>query len=159
MFDELARWAAAALGLPFEMILSALLKREELGSTGTGKGVAIPHARLSGIGKPFVLLARLNTAVEFDAVDGMPVDIVCLVLLPVGSEENQHVLACIARVLRDAAVLRNIRRAANHVEAYRALGVKGETQTGRYNNSTDLIERTAAVTSDALPTTALTRSR
>ena len=121
LFDELARWAAADLRLPSETILSALLKREELGSTGAGKGVALPHARLSGIGKPFVLIARLNKAIEFNAIDGVPVDIVCLVLLPEGSEEGPHAPACLARVLRDEDVLRNFRHAANHIEAYRAL--------------------------------------
>ena len=121
LFDELARCAAVPLGLPSETILSALLKREELGCTGAGKGVALPHARLSGIGKPFVLIARLNKAIEFDAIDGVPVDIVCLALVLEDSEEGQHALACLARVLRSEDVLRNFRHAANHIEAYRAL--------------------------------------
>ena len=60
----------------------ALLKREELGSTGTAGGVALPHARLQGLTEPFGLLARLSRAIDFEAVDGKPVDIVLLVLLP-----------------------------------------------------------------------------
>ena len=121
LLDHLARRAAAALDLPHAMILSALLKREELGSTGTGNGIAVPHARLLGVSKPFGILARLNKAIDFDAIDGEPVEIVCLLLLPTNSDEGQHALACAARVLRDAEVLQNLRRAADHTEAYRAL--------------------------------------
>jgi PTS system nitrogen regulatory IIA component len=121
VLDDLARRAADALNLPHAIILSALLKCEELGSTGTGNGVALPHARISGLSRPFAMLARLNTAIEFDAIDGEPVDIVCLLLLPTDSEEGGRALASAARVLRDSEVLRNLRRAANHTEAYRAL--------------------------------------
>ncbi len=98
LLDHLARQAADALDLSHETILSALLKREELGSTGTGNGVALPHARLSGVSKPFALLARLNKAIEFDAIDDEPVDSVCLVLVPTDSEEGGRALACAARV-------------------------------------------------------------
>jgi PTS system nitrogen regulatory IIA component len=121
LLDHLARRAAVALDLPYEMILSALLKREELGSTGTGDGVAVPHARLLGVSKPFGMLACLSEAIDFDAIDGEPVDIVCVLLLPTNSDEGQHALACAARVLRDPEALRNIRQAADTTEAYRAL--------------------------------------
>jgi nitrogen PTS system EIIA component len=70
LLDHLARRAAVALDLPYEMILIALLKREELGSTGTGDGVAVPHARLLGVSKPFGMLARLSEAIDFAAIDG-----------------------------------------------------------------------------------------
>src|SRR6266851_1065325 len=76
LLEELARRAAAAVGLGAESIASALSKREALGSTGTGGGVAVPHARLAGLGRPFGLLARLTKPVDFDAIDGQPVDLV-----------------------------------------------------------------------------------
>ena len=116
LLDHLARRAAVALDLPYEMILSALLKREELGSTGTGYGVAVPHARLLGVSKPFGMLACLSEAIDFAAID-----IVCVLLLLTNSDEGQHALACAARVLRDPEALRNIRQAADTTEAYRAL--------------------------------------
>ena len=97
MLDHLARRAAAALGLPHATILSALLKREELGSTGMGDGVAVPHARLPGVSKSFGILARLNKAIDFNAIDGEPVDVVCLLLLPTNSDEGQHALASAAQ--------------------------------------------------------------
>jgi hypothetical protein len=75
----------------------------------------------SGTSLGFAILARLNKAIDFDAIDGEPVDIVCLLLLPTDTEEVGHALACAARVLRDAEALRNLHRAADHTEAYRAL--------------------------------------
>jgi PTS system nitrogen regulatory IIA component len=82
LLNDRAHLAAAELHLAPEVISSALLKREELGSTGTGGGVAIPHARLSGVSRPFGMLARLTKATKSDAIDGKPVDIVFLLLLP-----------------------------------------------------------------------------
>jgi PTS system nitrogen regulatory IIA component len=122
LLDELARRAAAALGLAPEAISTALRKREELGSTGTGGGVALPHARLPGIDRPFALLVRLARAIDFDAIDRQPVDLVCLLLLPAGAQAGQlNALACAARALRDADVLRKLRQASSSAEAYRAL--------------------------------------
>ncbi len=122
LLEELARRAAAAVGLGAESIASALSKREALGSTGTGGGVAVPHARLAGLGRPFGLLARLTKPVDFDAIDGQPVDLVFLLLLPANADDKQlNALACAARALRDAEVLRDLRRAGDAAEAYRAL--------------------------------------
>jgi PTS system nitrogen regulatory IIA component len=125
LLEELARMAADLVDLPAEVILSALSKREELGSTGTGSGVAIPHARLPGIRKPFAILVRLHKGIDFDAIDGKPVDIVALVLLPANAQDTQlNALACVARALREANVLQGIRRAGDNAAAYRALVMK-----------------------------------
>ena len=121
LLDHLARRVAMALDLPYEIIFDALVKREALGSTGTGKGVAFPHARLRSIGKPHCMLARLNRAIDFDAIDGEPVDIVCLMVLQPDLETGQHALACAARVLRDEGVLLKLRTASDPAEAYRAV--------------------------------------
>jgi nitrogen PTS system EIIA component len=121
LLRELARRAATALGLPADQVSDALLKREALGSTGTGGGIAIPHARLAGVAKPFGMLVSLAKAIDFDAIDGRPVDIVCLLLLPTNSQGEQlNVLACAARTLRDADALRNIRHAGDDAALYRA---------------------------------------
>src|SRR5262245_58039687 len=69
LLRELARRAATALGLPADQVSDALLKREALGSTGTGGGVALPHARLAGVHKPFGMLVSLTKAIDFDAID------------------------------------------------------------------------------------------
>ena len=127
LLNDLAHLAAAELHLSPEVISSALLRREELGSTGTGGGVAIPHARLSGVSTPFGVLACLSKAIKFDAIDGKSVDIVFLLLLPWNLQHGQlNTLACAARVLRNAEVLQTLRRADGRAQAYRALFPEGE---------------------------------
>jgi len=121
LLRELARRAATALGLAADQISDALLKREALGSTGTGGGIAIPHARLARVTRPFGMLVSLAKAIDFDAIDERPVDIVCLLLLPTNLEGEQlNALACAARILRDADALRNIRHAGDDAALYRA---------------------------------------
>jgi nitrogen PTS system EIIA component len=96
-----------------ERISTEILKREELGSTGTDGGVAIPHARIQGLNRSFGILARLNKPIDFEAIDGRPVDLVFLLLLPANPAENQlKALASVARKLRDAACLRDLRAAS-----------------------------------------------
>lgn len=119
LLRDLARRASAALGLPADGIAEALLKREEIGSTGMGDGIALPHARLAEIEKPFGLLVSLRQAIDFDAVDGKPVNIVFLVLAPARSQgEHLNALACASRALRNADVLSRMRAAASDAELY-----------------------------------------
>jgi len=117
LLDDLARRAARSLDLDAGTILGALVRREGLGSTGVGDGVSLPHARLETVRKPFGLLARLRDPLDFDAVDERPVDLVFLLLLPIGDGgENLNALACVARKLRDpdsAKALRGARDAAS----------------------------------------------
>jgi PTS system nitrogen regulatory IIA component len=122
LLRALAGRAAAALNLSADLVANVLSKREELGSTGTGGGVAIPHARLDGVTKPFGMLVRLAKAIDFDAIDDQPVDIVFVLLLPAKSQGDQlNALACAARVLRDPDALRNLRRADDEAGLYRAV--------------------------------------
>jgi PTS system nitrogen regulatory IIA component len=122
LLRDLAGRAATAIDLPAELVSSALLKREQLGSTGTGGGVAIPHARLGGLTKPFGILVRLEKAIDFDAIDGQRVDIVFVLLLPEKSQGEQlNALACAARALRDPDALRNLRHADDEVGLHRAV--------------------------------------
>ncbi|MBO0765734.1 MAG: PTS sugar transporter subunit IIA, partial [Hyphomicrobiaceae bacterium] len=107
LLKEMAARAAVSVNLPSAMVTGEIEKRDELGSTGIGRGVAIPHARLREVKKPLALLARLKSAIEFDAIDGQPVDLVFLLLLPASSQLDQlNALAAVARKLRDADVLR-----------------------------------------------------
>jgi PTS system nitrogen regulatory IIA component len=122
LLQELAAKAAAGLGLPVEAIASWLLKREDLGSTGIGRGVAIPHARLPDLQRPFGLLAKLKQPVEFDAIDGQPVDIVFALLLPaVVENEALAALALVARTLRSPENLARLRAAKNTSELFAAV--------------------------------------
>ncbi len=103
----LARHAARAVGLgDHGPLLEALLKREELGSTGMGGAIAMPHAYLPELDRPVGFLARLDTAIDFDAVDGQPVEIVVLLLLSTRRQGAPlNAMACAARCLRDPAVV------------------------------------------------------
>jgi PTS system nitrogen regulatory IIA component len=105
LLQGLAQRASDELKLPAELITSALLKREELGSTGTGGGIAIPHARIPGLNKPFGVLVRLKQPINVDAIDEQPVDLMFLLLLPAEpAKEQLNALAHVARILRSAEV-------------------------------------------------------
>lgn len=122
LLKELSRRAGMVIELSADTVCQELVKREELGSTGMGGGVAIPHARIAGLAQPFGCLVRLSDPIEFDAIDGRPVDIVFLMLLPPSSEGEQlNVLACTARKLRDADVLAKLRTADDGAALYRAI--------------------------------------
>lgn len=119
----LARWAAPIAGLAAERVAEALEAREELGSTGIGKGVALPHARLGELERPVGFLARLRRPVAFDAVDGRPVDLVCLALLPSDRDSARQLtaLACLSRQLRETGVVSALREARTAEELYAGL--------------------------------------
>jgi nitrogen PTS system EIIA component len=122
LLEELACHAGPAIDVPPQRLLSELAKREALGSTGMGGGVAIPHARFAELRKPFAMLVKLKKPIGFDAVDGEPVDIVVLLLLPDTTDgERLGPLACIARRLRDPAVMAALRRTRSGAEIYRTL--------------------------------------
>jgi PTS system nitrogen regulatory IIA component len=121
LLNDLARRVASALKLPPDAVAGEIEKRDELGSTGIGGGVSIPHARLREVKKPFGLLARLKAPIEFDAIDGQPVDIVFLLLLPASSQLDQlNALAAVARKLRQPDILRKLREAPDAAALHRA---------------------------------------
>jgi PTS system nitrogen regulatory IIA component len=119
LMQELAAKAAASLGRPVDQVASYLLKREDLGSTGIGKEIAIPHARLPDLQRPHGLLAKLKQGIEFDAIDAQAVDIVFVLLLPAAAENDA--LALVARTLRLPETLARLRRAKSTSELYSAI--------------------------------------
>lgn len=84
-----------------DQILELIMAREHLGSTGIGHGVAIPHSRMSDLPEPVIAMARHPEGIDFDAIDGQPVYIVVMLLVP-DDEEGQHLelLAKLARLLQ-----------------------------------------------------------
>lgn len=119
----LAARAAALTGLPAETIAATLMEREQLGSTGVGKGVAIPHGKLKDLGAVVGVLARLETPVGFDAVDDQPVDLVFLLLAPANATAaHLKALARVSRLLRDDDA-RAAMRGAKSAEALFAIAV------------------------------------
>ena len=122
LLQELARRAAKSLGIEVQPIVEALTKREELGSTGVGHGIALPHARVAGLARLFSLFARLEKPIDFDAVDAQPVDLVFLLLVPVNADkEHLAALASVSRRLRDPETARRLRATAEPRELYNVL--------------------------------------
>lgn len=102
LLQELSNRAGPLIGVEPRNLLSELLERERLGTTGMGRGVAIPHCRMSDVGQIRGFLARLETSVDFEAVDGEPVDLVFLLVAPQGAgSDHLKALARVSRVLRD----------------------------------------------------------
>jgi PTS system nitrogen regulatory IIA component len=110
--QDIAERAARLTGLPEREVFEALLQRERLGSTGIGDGIAIPHGRSHGLDRLHGLFARLEKPIDFDALDGQPVDILFVLLAPEGAgADHLKALARVARVLRDRSTLQRIRGA------------------------------------------------
>ena len=110
--QELARKAAELTGQHERMIFDVLLERERLGTTGVGQGIAIPHGKLSSLTRVYGIFARLERAIDFDAIDEQPVDLVFLLLAPeAAGADHLKALARVSRLLRDAATCEKLRGA------------------------------------------------
>jgi nitrogen PTS system EIIA component len=112
LMQQLANLAAQRLGAEPGTILASINEREQLGSTGFGHGVAIPHGKIEGLSRIYGLFARLGEAVDYKAIDGQPVDLVFLLLSPLDAgADHLKALASISRVTRNAATLEKVRGA------------------------------------------------
>ena len=112
LFKTLATEAASRSNLTEEEVLEALSAREKIGSTALGKGVGLPHAELPAATSPLILFARLEKAIDFDAQDDEPVDLVFVVLWPERSnKELLPTMSTLCRVLREPKTLRRLRQA------------------------------------------------
>ncbi|OFX05246.1 MAG: transcriptional regulator [Alphaproteobacteria bacterium RIFCSPHIGHO2_12_FULL_63_12] len=117
----LAEKAAALTGVQAAAIRQALMEREQLGSTGVGRGVAIPHGKIEGVGKIVGVFAKLDQPVDFEAVDDQPVDLVFVLLAPSdATAAHLKALAKVSRLLREESV-RDALRGAGTPEALFAI--------------------------------------
>ena len=108
--QEMSERAAQVSGLSAREIFDALLQRERLGSTGVGDGIAIPHGKLANCKHIFGIFARLERPIDFEALDGLPVDLIFLLIAPESAgADHLMALAMIARVLRDQAMAAQLR--------------------------------------------------
>ena len=111
---ELARMLAVSSGLPDTLIFQALADRENLGTTGFGQAIAVPHARLRELGTTHATLVRLAEPVDFEAGDGRPVDLICAIIGPEGpTQEPFEALVSACRVLRNPESLAKLRQAGS----------------------------------------------
>lgn len=110
LLQELAARAAKLTGVAEREIFDVIVQRERLGSTGVGHGIAIPHGKLTAITQITGLFARLETPVDFEALDDEPVDLIFLLLAPEGAgADHLKALSRIARVLRDQDLVTKLR--------------------------------------------------
>ncbi len=123
LLRELAELVAKNLGLDPEQVLEALLKREKLGTTAIGEGIAIPHAKIKDLDHLVGAFARLAKAIDFEAVDEIPVDLVFLLLAPESASSAEHLkaLARLARLLRDPELRARLRKEEDIEHIYRLL--------------------------------------
>lgn len=122
LLQELAARAAPLTGLPERRIFETLSERERLGTTGVGQGIAIPHGRLNGLTKITGLFARLETPIDYDAVDNQPVDLVFLLLAPEqAGADHLKALARVSRLLRNQPICEKLRAAAKSEALYAIL--------------------------------------
>jgi PTS system nitrogen regulatory IIA component len=122
LLQHLAGIASRATGIPVKTVLAALNAREKLGSTGFGAGTAIPHAKLAGLDKVRGFFVRLAAPIDYQSVDGLPVDLVVLLLSPPDAgAEHLKALARVSRALRDRQVLAKLRGARSKDAIYALL--------------------------------------
>lgn len=122
LVQSLAEKISALSGTDERVIFDAVWERENLGSTGYGEGVAFPHARIEGLSKVSALFARLDEPVDFDSLDGEPVDLVFLLISPENSgADHLTALAALSRILKTEGSCEKLRKARSVDEIYTIL--------------------------------------
>jgi len=120
--QELAQRAAKVTGIDAREILDTLLQRERLGSTGVGRGIAIPHGRVPALHKIVTMFARLDEAIDFEALDDEPVDLIFLLLAPEhAGADHLKALARISRLLREPSSIEKLRASKDRAAIYSVL--------------------------------------
>ena len=122
LLEEVAHFAAEKINIDERTIFDAIWERENLGSTGLGNGVALPHGRLAELNKVYVFFVKLTSAIDFDAIDNKPIDIMFMLLSPESSgADHLTALAKISRVLKDNTLIEKLRKATGAEEIYALL--------------------------------------
>jgi len=126
--QELAHHSARVTGLNERAIFDVLLERERLGTTGVGKGIAIPHGKLNELNGLYGLFARIEKPVDFDSIDDDPVDLIFLLLAPEGAgADHLKALARVSRLLRDETVCEKLRGSDTNEALYAVLTEQSES--------------------------------
>ena len=126
--QEVARRAALATGIAERRIYDVLNERERLGTTGIGRGVAVPHGKLNELTGLYAMFARLDRPIPFDAIDNQPVDLLFVLLAPENAgAEHLRALARISRLLRDDATCEKLRGTDNADALYALLTANPES--------------------------------
>lgn len=127
--QELAKKAARITGQHERIVFDVLMERERLGTTGVGGGIAIPHGKLANLPRPVGVFARLERAIDYQAVDEQPVDLIFLLLAPESAgADHLKALARVSRLLRDKTVCEKLRGTDNADALYALLTESSEEQ-------------------------------
>lgn len=122
LLAELSEAAARQTGLKARDVFHALQQRERLGSTGLGRGIAIPHGRLHALQTLTCMFVRLEKPIAFDSLDGEPVDLVFLLLSPEqAGADHLKALARISRLMRDSSIVEMLRATRDRATLYAIL--------------------------------------
>jgi PTS system nitrogen regulatory IIA component len=122
VLQELAQKAAALTRIDAREIFDTLLQREHLGSTGVGRGIAIPHGRLAALRNIVSVFARLDEPIDFEALDNEPVDLIFLLLAPEhAGADHLKALARISRLLREPSTIERLRASRDRAALYSVL--------------------------------------
>ena len=122
LLQEISQLASNITHIDERTIFDALLERENLGSTGFGNGVALPHGRLSELDKVHGFFIKTATPVDFSAIDDKPIDLLFLLLSPESSgADHLTALAQISRILKDSSTVAKLREACDQEEIYALL--------------------------------------
>lgn len=122
LLQDLAEKASEVTGINERTICDTILERESLGSTGFGDGTALPHGRFADLDKVYGFFAKLNSPVDFDAIDGKPVDLIFMLLSPEGNgADHLTALAQASRILKDESTRTKIRQISSAQEIYALL--------------------------------------
>lgn len=120
LLSELIASASPELGA--NEVLDSLVRRERLGSTGLGRGVALPHGRLANIDQGLGAFVRLEQPIDYDAIDGMPVDLIFALVVPEKATEGHlNMLAALAEKLGSQATCEQLRASAHPAEVLEIL--------------------------------------
>jgi nitrogen PTS system EIIA component len=120
--QDVAQKASALTGIDARDIFDTLLQRERLGSTGVGRGIAIPHGRLPALKRIVTVFARLDEPIDFEALDNEPVDLIFLLLAPEhAGADHLKALARISRLLREPSTIERLRNSRDRAALYSVL--------------------------------------
>lgn len=129
LFHDIGEMAETCYGLKPSAVIDAMIERENLGPTGVGHGVALPHARLAGVDEVKGIFLRLEKPLNFDAVDRQPVDLVFALIAPQNAGvDHLKALALVSRTFRNASVCAKLRANSDPVTLFTILTAIESTQ-------------------------------
>ena len=119
VFDKICNEAFRKYNIDKSLLLNNLIKRERIGTTSIGNGIAIPHVQSKQIIKPSCIVAILSNELDFDSIDNSPVDLVVFLILPeVDKSENLQILAQVSRLLRNVEITDKLRGCNSEESAF-----------------------------------------